>query len=200
MKNVIKSLALAAVILVSGASFTACKKGENDPGLSMKIRYGRLTGEWKLIKGEAKSSSGGVTTTETIDGTTYTYTAGGSSAITGTFVGVFTADKDGTYTMVQTRTIGGNATVNTEKGNWSWVGKNKEQDLKNKEAVYMTPTSSVTTTGAGTSTTTWTNPVSGSIWILDQLKSKEMVVKYTTSVTSSGNTSTDDVTYTFSQE
>ncbi len=72
MKNIIKSLALAAVVLVSGASFTACKKGENDPGLSLSSRKSRLVGEWTLSKGEDKSTSGSSTTTTTFTETSAT--------------------------------------------------------------------------------------------------------------------------------
>lgn len=200
MKNIIKSLALAAVVLVSGASFTACKKGENDPGLSLASRTGRLVGKWTVSKAEIKETSGGVTETTTVDGTTYTYSAGGGSAITGTYVGTLEFEKGGVYTFTETSTIGGSATTTTDKGNWSWVGKNKEQDLKNKEAVYMTSTSFTSNSGGTTSTSTWTNPVSGDIMIIDQLKSKEMIVKYETSQSSGGSSSSTSVSWTFTQE
>ena len=39
MKNLLLILALVA-------AFTSCKKGENDPFLSLKSRKGRLAGDW----------------------------------------------------------------------------------------------------------------------------------------------------------
>jgi len=200
MKNIIKSLALAAVVLVSGASFTACKKGENDPGISLASRTGRLVGKWNMTKGEIKETSGGTTTTETFEGTAYTYNPGGGSAITGTFVGTIEFEKGGVYTITQTRTIGGTAVTYTDKGNWSWVGKNKEQDLKNKEAVYLASTSFTSNSGGTTTTSTWTNPVDGSIWLIDQLKSKEMIIKYETAQSSGGSSSSSSVSWTLTQE
>ena len=133
MKNIIKSLALAAVVLVSGASFTACKKGENDPGIPLASRKGRLVGEWKVTAGVVKSSSGGVTQTETYTetGKTTTYSSGGS--LTATWSQTLTIEKDGTFLMTESETPqGGNTTTSTIKGRWMFAGKNKDAELKNK--------------------------------------------------------------------
>ena len=172
MKKLIQTLALAAVVVVSGASFTACKKGENDPGLSLKSRKGRLTGEWKVTKADMTQTSGGSTSSTKIDGTTITQTSGGGS-ITGTCAYTLTIDKEGTYEFKQSETYGGITNNRTEKGRWSFLGKNKDAEVKNKEAILMLVTSS----DNGTSTTTYTTPDNGSVWMIDQLKNKEMIVK-----------------------
>lgn len=200
MKNIIKSLALAAVVLVSGASFTACKKGENDPGISLKSRKGRFVGEWKVTAGVTKNTSGAGTTTTTYTETGVTYTTGGGSS-TSTWSQTLTVEKDGTLTMVENETPqGGNTTTRTTKGRWMFAGKNKDAELKNKEAVIITPIEEVTTSGGASSTTSYTNPDFGMIWTIDQLKGDEMIVKYVTSTTSGGNTNTSDVSWTFTSK
>lgn len=197
MKNIIKSLALAAVVLVSGASFTACKKGENDPALSLSSRKGRFVGEWKVTAGVTKNTSGAGTTTATYTETGVTYTTGGGSA-TSTWSQTLTVEKDGTLTMVKNETPqGGNTTTTTTKGRWMFAGKNKDAELKNKEAVIIAMTEQTTTSGGASATTTVTNPDNGMIWAIDQLKGDEMIVKYVTSTTSSGSTTTSDVSWTF---
>jgi hypothetical protein len=45
MKNLSKAV-LAALVVAS--SFTACKKGDEDPGFTLKSRKGRLSQEWKV--------------------------------------------------------------------------------------------------------------------------------------------------------
>lgn len=43
-----KRLVILSMSLLMGLSFTNCKKGENDPTLSLKSRNARITGEWEL--------------------------------------------------------------------------------------------------------------------------------------------------------
>lgn len=200
MKNIIKSLALAAVVLVSGASFTACKKGENDPAISLRSRKARFVGEWKATAGVTKTTSGAGTTTATYTETGVTYTSGALSA-TSTWSQTLTVEKDGTFLLTESETPqGGNTTITTFKGRWMFAGKNKDAELKGKEAVILTYTEITTTSGGASSTTTVTNPDSGDIWAIDQLKNDEMIVKYTTSTTSAGSTTSSDVSWTFTSK
>jgi hypothetical protein len=195
MKKLIQTLALAAVVVVSGASFTACKKGENDPALSLKSRKGRLTGEWKLTKGTETFTSGGSTSTTNYDGTSITQSSGGGS-ITGTFAYTLTIDKEGTYEYKMSETFGGSTSIDTEKGRWSFLGKNKDGEIKNKEAIVLMETSYT----SGTTSTTTSNPTSGAIWTIDQLKNKEMIVKGKETYTSGSTTSTNEYSFTFEQD
>jgi hypothetical protein len=189
------------MILISGSMlFTSCKKGENDPGLSLRSRTNRLVGKWTISKGNVKETTGIITETTTIDGTSFTYNPGnGSNTTSGTFVGTVEFEKSGGFTDIRTFTVNGVANTTTIKGNWSWVGKNKEQNLKNKEAVYLTNTSFISNAGGSTSIS-WINPTGGSIWIIDQLKSKEMIVKYETSQSTGGASSSTSVNWTLTQE
>ncbi len=58
-------------ILVVASSITACKKGEDDPFLSLRSRDARLIGEWKLTAVSGKTTATG---SETVTNTTGTLT------------------------------------------------------------------------------------------------------------------------------
>ena len=198
MKNIIKSLALAAVVLVSGASFTACKKGENDPALSLSSRKSRLVGEWTLSKGETKSTSGSSTTTTTYTETSATQSSGGAS-VTFTYTEKMEIVKDGTYTStVVVTNPGSSAETYTTKGRWSFLGKNKDAEYKNKEVLALMETSS---SESGTTTcnctTTESNPDYADLYEIDQLKSKEMIVKYKNTITGTGGSTTIEGSKTY---
>ncbi len=214
-----------ALALVAG-SFTSCKKGENDPGLSFKSRKGRMAGEYTISKMSvtSTSTSGGSTTTETttIDGTTLTITqsSGGSSTTTTGTVNTadMTINKDGTYNMVLDFSISQDifgttyttTTNNNDSGNWSFLGKDKDGEWKNKERVVFNVTNSVSTdtqTGGGstttsTSTNTYGNGENSSVMAIDQLRSKEIVFKadyassYTDGTNSSSSTEMTEITLT----
>lgn len=57
MKKQILNVALGALVIASSMSIQSCKKGENDPGLSLKSRKARLTGEWTLKSMEMTEKS-----------------------------------------------------------------------------------------------------------------------------------------------
>lgn len=87
-KKVIFALMAAALV---APTLESCKKGENDPGLSLRSRKARVAGEWKVTSWEEKNNSiGNYTNTQTTspasssDGTS---TSGYSSNSTVTFDG-----------------------------------------------------------------------------------------------------------------
>jgi len=138
-----KLVILASMFLaISSVVFTGCKKGEEDPSISLKSRDGRLKRAWKLdkIEGTEKnvvtSSFGGSssTATETITtsyngalltetnvttsgGTTDTETNSVSLTADWTFEdrGVFTANS----------VVDGESSTST--GNWAWVDSDKNK-------------------------------------------------------------------------
>jgi hypothetical protein len=222
MKKLI--FAIAAVAVVAGSMTTvSCKKGENDPFMSFRSRAGRFAGEWSMSAGTSVStyvdnSSATAATTVTTD----TYTAAAKTSVTSYTAGSisvastddytigaysFTTDKDGTYTMVTTETQTTSAgilidvaaqTTDTEtvNGLWSFIGKNKGTELKNKEAVAMTPVSSTSASTTDGTTSTGTNSNTGwgsaSVMSIDQLKNKEMI--FTSDWSATGQTSSMTVT------
>ncbi|MCC6250948.1 MAG: hypothetical protein IT238_00630 [Bacteroidia bacterium] len=122
MKNLTKA---ALAILVVASSFTACKKGDDDPGLSLKSRKGRIAREWKVSDyttdvTDVTTYNGTTTSTRTLN-TKLTYSgnsakrevvdtqAGGgvTSTETDVYTGTvsdfsYTFEKDGTWSSTST--------------------------------------------------------------------------------------------------
>ncbi len=123
MKKLTKAV---LAILVVASSITACKKGDDDPGMSLKSRKGRLSQEWTIseyksdITSISNSYSGSSTFTNTTN-TVETYTGSTASKITTetgasggttstdkfTYTGTvtsydYTFDKDGTWSSTMT--------------------------------------------------------------------------------------------------
>lgn len=206
MKNFAK-LALAAAVVLPTV-FVGCKKGENDPFLSFRSRKGRVAGEWKVTEGSGTTTSsfGGssYTSTWTYDGATRTETSGGSSSTSKETMN-FTFDKDGTFTatMVGTETIDTDTYTTTENASGTWNFTGGVGETKNKSQIIMATTSYTSNTTPGGTATTQTYTGSNApteIWDIDQLKNKEMIVKWAGSASSSGSSSSSEGTYTLTQE
>lgn len=153
------SLALLAGTMV----FASCKKGENDPAISLISRKARVAGEWTVDKYVSSTTDvNGTTTdvtTETFDGASYskvlTHTTGAtsvSSTLTGTVaLNKVTFEKEGTfkqeqtYTTTETESMTGYTQVTTVthtdvlEGSWNFLGKVDE--FKNKERIALNYTS-----------------------------------------------------------
>jgi len=199
MKKTVLMLALGGLMLAT----PSCKKGENDPGLSLSSRKARISGEWNVSSYESMwhtvDGSDSWHNTETFDGSKITgtweqtvsgtTTSGNDPDITTVSLYDMIINKDGTYSMnrawVTTSTgtdWGGfdyTATQTAsyvESGSWSFVGKAKDA-YKNKERVAMN-----TTTAIWTSQTTTVTVLGGGV-----------------TNTSIGNTNVDDDTYSIGE-
>lgn len=168
-------------MLLSGAY--SCKKGENDPALSLKSRTARLTGEWKMTSStEVRTNvNNGVSSTRnsTFDGTTMTQVFSGvgpSYTTTSTYSEEMTFEKDGTFKFTRTsNSPGENSTINGN-GNWTFIGKSKTAELKNKEAISLSFLKFTDQDGdyqdySGTF-------MNYATLIIDQLKSKEVIFTF----------------------
>ena len=165
-------------------SFVSCKKGENDPFLSLKSRKSRLVGNWMVSHEEITEVITNIDSTTTIstifDGTTeMKSTVIVLDDTTKTYVDTMTykltldIKKDGTYKFSN---INGNQLdVYIAEGTWMFIGKSKKDNLKKKEAVLLTTTKTVISDGAVTNSVLHTD-LNGKTLVLDQLKSKEMIV------------------------
>lgn len=218
MKKIVK-LALIAAVALPAVTFVGCKKGENDPAVSLRSRKGRVAGEWKVSSVEGTSNEAGVITTTTYDGTTWTETTTGNDPETSQRTINYTFEKDGTFTGKETKietesfTIGSQTytttvTTNSDmEGTWNFTGGVGE--MKNKsQIVLMTNKISVTQTTASTGNPTETdsyvvtytgNDAPTAMFNIDQLKNKEMIWKTEGSTTSS-STYTEDMTWVLTQE
>ncbi len=171
---------LFAIIATTLIPFSSCKKGANDPFLSLSSRKGRLEGTWKLTAQTYKSSEvqGNTTTTKeyTYDGANMTIVTtmkiGNAAEVKNTFKYSYTESitftKENTY--VKTEVESGATTITD--GSWAFLGKDKGADLKKKEAIVMHSTK--TTMGSAVSKSGKTeNPETK---VLDKLTKSEMVV------------------------
>ncbi len=169
-------LFIALGLIIGSVTLTGCKKGENDPFLSLKSRDARITANWKLVKVESSDvstdPSGTDTETSTYDGTTMNYAYNGTTYSTFSYSLSVEILKDGTYTSTEV-VDGDTETIN---GRWVWMNS-----AKNKTMIYLD--------NLGT-------------FEVDGLKSKELMLKtYSKDVSiSGGETFTDESTATWTFE
>ena len=178
-KMKIALLMLLATVLV----LPSCKKGENDPFISLKSRDAKITAKWKLTKiaytSTSVTSGTSFTTTISYDGSVETYTSG---TISGTATGTYemTIEKDGKMSVSETYTSGGSTDVYTSTGTWEWL--NSDQ---NKTVILL---------DGGN------NLFQGGLWVIDRLSSKELVLTDVGNSNDNGDTNTWDKKYTFEKQ
>lgn len=154
MKKTILMFAAAIVLLAT----PSCKKGENDPFLSLKTRDARITGVWELSSMSSTSTntniSSGTTTISTsttnYDGTLLTTTSGGNTWSV-SYSQEMTINKDGTYSMKEVD----DGDTQESTGYWWWL-----TDKKKKTRIALDDD--------------WNS------FAIDQLKNKEMILKVNT--------------------
>lgn len=134
-------LKMTLVLFLGTLTLVGCRKGENDPLISLRTRDARISGEWKLVSYESTRkevySSGGITITEnvtnTFDGTTWTETNSGGTDSYPYSLGLM-IEKDGNYTFTENED-GTNTEFNSK---WSWLddGKKKTRILFDDYGVF----------------------------------------------------------------
>lgn len=180
MKNTVVLLLSALVI---AGSFSGCKKGENDPFLSLRSRKSRLEGNWVIVKEEVSETNINGSTTEIMqsvyDGkmkiTTTTTTVGTiSTTVIDTVKYTFNFDikKDGNYKI--TAANENKIDIVTTEGTWLFLGKSKLNDLKNKEAILLTTTKQVVSSNPVANLVNYEN-LNGLTIVINALKNKEMM-------------------------
>lgn len=178
-------------VFLAGLIFQGCKKGDEDPFLSLKSRKARLEGDWKLSTGTATYSQ-----PSTLTNTTTTYT-NGTFSTTGTVFG-FNVSDNGTYTLqikinkdgTYESSTNDDGDITSEMGRWTFAGGTG--DYKNKEQVVMSPTSKTDKNGV---TTTYINTGYEYTYDLIGLKSKEMHIKWS----STDNSTTQTLDFVLTQ-
>ena len=141
MKNLITKIVLITTVLVA----FSCRKGEDDPLLSLLSRRARVTGEWKMTAYQYKSlyyidAATYINDSQISDGQTIRliredyYPQGSIIEDTIEKYSVsYEFEKNGKYKIVETR----DDFSRIDEGSWNFVGKNKGKDLKNKEAIML---------------------------------------------------------------
>lgn len=196
LKYMKKTLIALTTVIALGSVVTSCKKGENDPFLSLRTRKARVVGEWKVVSSSSEYvETDGNKTTSTFDGTTltevdYDASSGNSSTTTSTQTEEWTFNKDNSFTYKLT-TSGG---TQQYEGSWSFMGKSKQGDVKKKENIGLRILKYTSTplVGASQSTTYSGDQDYFAVYEIDQLKNKEMIIKTSgnETYTSGGTTET----------
>jgi len=87
-----------------------------------------------------------------------------------------TFEKKGTFTRLS-EYIDNSKTIEL-KGNWLFLEKSEEFDLKSKEAIMLSKTEQTTTNSSNnTSSKVTTSEIGGEIWTFKQLSSKEIIIE-----------------------
>lgn len=182
-----KFFAILMVVVFAIPMLNSCKKGENDPAISLKSRSGRLKGVWTLTSGTETSTSGTTTYTATYTGSlvTYTYT-GGSSSVAHTESIEFV--KDNTFKS----TTMDDTDLETCEGFWAFMDGYGD-DVKDGEQVVVRLSSIMS---GGTIHTYTGDQMPMYILRFDKLSSSEAIIASEgTSVGTSTSTTTSLKTY-----
>lgn len=130
IKNLLMAIAIVAIVM---PAFNSCKKGEDDPFLSLQSRKARVTGEWTVDnwKEESNFNSTSSSSGETSTGSGISKTEMNGSSLTifesGTYSGTW-----GTYSY----TMNGSGSV-TSKINFNKDGTfSKNLEYKNVNSTY----------------------------------------------------------------
>lgn len=189
-----KYLTLTAILLAGSLlTLESCKRGENDPAISLVSRTNRLVGTWKLTQKQGSivvnTTAGSVTTSESIT-SSYTdatqngleqtqYSQNTNAPVSKTFPYSFriTFEKTGDYTYdaVFYRPVTSNTSITQiykGTGNWNWLDKGKDKlglQLLNEGSI-----SNLDTLNANT----LLPYVITNEYYLDRLSSKDMTWKF----------------------
>ncbi|PLX03122.1 MAG: hypothetical protein C0594_10955 [Marinilabiliales bacterium] len=211
---------ISILIAVPFLLLLGCRKGENDPFLSLKTRTSRLVGTWECKSMTYIYSSDEETKEIVFDGDSYVTTEavewGGATEETETIQTAsitYSFTKDGAYTKELLLEEDGSERKSvietTETGAWYWAGKNEMLGIANKEAIILTPTKIETseelTAGDFTTTDNVTVTYSGADcpvykWMLDKLSGDEMIIKMDGSYSEDDGSGITDEDYTSTTE
>ena len=169
------------------SAFVGCKKGEDDPFISLKSRKARVAGDWKMTDFKSTDTDASGVTTITSNGSTYTYTSP-LGTLTGSLTQEATFEKDGTYKYSEVY----DGVSASSEGFWNFTCGVGELKKKSQITLYDTKY----TDPGGTST--WTGNYVDGAYDLKELRNKKMVWYYkVTEVDNSGQTSTYESTTTW---
>ncbi len=185
-----KAIFILSAIVLSGLAFDGCKKGPDDPFISLHTRKGRLDGKWAISSGTDSKTTGSNTTTTTWTATTVTV---GSASGTGTYTIEFV--KDGTYKLNQSTTFGSFTSTHSETGTWNWLGG--VGDKKNKEQIVLRQ---LTVTDNGSTETYTGDSAPSTVYELDELKNKELKITWTGTDNNGSSTTTDTGNMVFAKQ
>ncbi|NQY66439.1 MAG: hypothetical protein HRT72_01765 [Flavobacteriales bacterium] len=149
-----RTLSAIAIFLFIGSSFYGCKKGENDPFISLLSRDARITGTWILTKDETElitSGDEGFVVSYNFDGTTMVVKDPLEGNESYPFEHTLTISEGGEYKSFYKEDLD----VTEMKGMWYWLNSDK-----NKTMIQFT--------------SSWDD----NIYVIDKLTNKELVLTW----------------------
>lgn len=195
MKKFRKLTLVALAIIFAMPLFNSCKKGDDDPFLSIYSRKSRIAGEWEMTKGTQVQSDNGDVLNWNYNNGSFSVSMDGNS-YTGTYTYQFSIEKAGTFKLDQSWTADGSTISTSQEGSWYFLYKNKDNDLKNKEAVAF-QTNKTTQSGSGMSYIYTYKGDDLRVFLITELKNKEMKLERDYSYSYSSHNETDKEEYTF---
>ena len=176
------TLIFLSAILLTG-TFVACKKGDNDPFLSLRSRKDRLSGLW-TVKEETVNEVITIPGSTTTNNVVYDGQMAISSSVTvASGVSTTTIDTSKYSVSLEIKKTGNyekkivNANlldIEVYSGTWMFLGKSKIDKLKKKEAILITTSKAVISDGAVSNSYVYAD-LNGKTIVIDQLKNKEMI-------------------------
>jgi hypothetical protein len=176
------TLIFLSAILLTG-TFVACKKGDNDPFLSLRSRKDRLSGLW-TVKEETVNEVITIPGSTTTNNIVYDGEMAISSSVTvASGVSTTTIDTSKYSVSLEIKKTGNyekkivNANlldIELYSGTWMFLGKSKIDKLKKKEAILITTSKAVISDGTVSNSYVYAD-LNGKTIVIDQLKNKEMI-------------------------
>jgi hypothetical protein len=185
-----------AVLVLSAGVFTGCRKGEDDPWLTLRSRKARLTGKWNITSGKVSKGQMYMAPNSQMISGTFDEIYSGSVVqqinrfswngmdsvrdVQGTFEGTVEIFRDGTYKMNMVKRVAVTATDTTKitsgaytEGYWTLTGGTN--DTRKREQLMLQEVKNAPIGGVATVND---NPVPSALYNIRQLKHKEIVVEY----------------------
>jgi hypothetical protein len=191
-----KTTVYIVLVVMAGIFMFGCKKGANDPFLSLQSRTARITGVWDLTSADFQKiyNDGGNTETYhfSFDGTQMSRTLDGDGD-TFDYSEKITINKDGTFTFekeeedlywkyhIETFSWESGIYKTTVTGVWYFLDGNNALEVKNKERVaFLQQTVKVVDPDGNTNIDDYSgrSNANETIFLLDRLANKEIVTLY----------------------
>ncbi len=195
---------ISVLIIAAPVLLPACKKGENDPGFTLRSRKGRLAGTWTL------------NTATTAHGDTTTVYDGDSLAITLDSItdklkvtNTMQFDKNGTYGEITVTDYPTNWQSNgqpafaqtvTISGIWNFTGGGGTVKSKSQLLLQVTERSvTASNSGSNVVTTAYSGQTQGFLYDIDRLATKELTLQYQFTTTGTQGTLENIGEYNFTK-
>jgi hypothetical protein len=128
-----KKTLLAVIVLLSIIVIPSCKKGEDDPFISVRSRDARVTAKWKLVNYEYQyTSSGGFGNTSILNGSILTVSSGGFTN-SYSYSKELEINSDGTYTITEIE----DGDISTSKSVWYWLNTTDDKTSISLDGEYV---------------------------------------------------------------